>query len=187
MTGALQLLNTCCTFANPLLLNMLVHYVNNPHEYTPATAVLLAFGMFAANSLKSMILGQYFWRGFRLGLRTRASVGQAVYAKALKLAHEQRSEFGTGAVVSYMQIDAQKLADALPYMHLLWQGPLQLAIATYMLYHFMGPSVRCREPTAARRARASTAGPFPLSDAWAHRARSCPTRLAAVRAWRVWA
>ena len=39
-----------------------------------------------------------------------------------------------------MQIDAQKMADALPYMHLLWQGPVQLAVATYMLYHFMGPA-----------------------------------------------
>ena len=39
-----------------------------------------------------------------------------------------------------MQIDAQKLADAMPYMHLLWQGPMQLAVATYMLYSFLGPA-----------------------------------------------
>ena len=88
MTGLLQLLNTCCTFANPLLLNAIVKYIHDPKGsgYTPAEAVLLAVGMFAANSLKSLILGQYFWRGFRLGLRTRAAVGQVVYAKALSLA-----------------------------------------------------------------------------------------------------
>ena len=142
VTGALQLLNTACTFANPLFLHAIVTYINKPDAsgYTNATAILLAVGMFAANCFKSIVLGQYFWRGFRLGLRTRAAVGQVVYRKALALAHEQRQEFGTGAIVSYMQIDAQKLADALPYLHLLWQGPLQLAVATYMLYDFMGYS-----------------------------------------------
>ncbi|KOO23503.1 multidrug resistance-associated protein 3, partial [Chrysochromulina tobinii] len=142
VTGALQLLNTACTFANPLFLHAIVTYINKPDAsgYTNSTAILLAVGIFAANCFKSIVLGQYFWRGFRLGLRTRAAVGQVVYRKALALAHEQRQEFGTGAIVSYMQIDAQKLADALPYLHLLWQGPLQLAVATYMLYDFMGYS-----------------------------------------------
>ena len=34
----------------------------------------------------------------------------------------------------------QKIADAIPYMHLLWQGPVQLIVATYMLVVFLGPS-----------------------------------------------
>jgi len=45
---------------------------------------------FVANSVKSLVLGQYFWRGFRLGLRSRCSTSQAVYAKALSLAQEGR-------------------------------------------------------------------------------------------------
>ena len=120
----------------------LARFISHPEtsNLTHANAILLAVAMFGANCAKSLILGQYFWRGFRLGLRTRAAVGQVVYSKALNLAHEQRQAFGTGSIVSYMQIDAQKMADALPYMHLLWQGPLQLAIATYMLYDFMGPA-----------------------------------------------
>ena len=96
--------------------------------------------MLVANTIKSLTLGQYFWRGFRCGLRSRTAISQVVYAKALALSHEGRQEFGIGAMVSYMQIDAQKIADAIPYMHLLWQGPVQLIIATYMLCHFLGPS-----------------------------------------------
>jgi ATP-binding cassette subfamily C (CFTR/MRP) protein 1 len=142
-TGLLQVINTSCTFAIPILLNTLVNWVNEhdpSKKFSNASAILCALAMFCSNSIKSLVMGQYFWRGFRLGLRTRNAVGQVVYAKALSLAHEGRQEFGVGAIVSYMQIDAQKLADAAPYMHLLWQGPCQLGIATYMLYHYLGPS-----------------------------------------------
>ena len=142
-TGSLQIINTSCTFAIPILLNTLVNWVNEhdpSKKFSNASAILCALAMFCTNSIKSLVMGQYFWRGFRLGLRTRNAVGQVIYAKALALAHEGRQEFGVGAIVSFMQIDAQKLADAAPYMHLLWQGPCQLGIATYMLYHYLGPS-----------------------------------------------
>jgi len=39
-----------------------------------------------------------------------------------------------------VQIDASKLADSLPYLHLIWSGPLQLLIAVLMLCHYLGPS-----------------------------------------------
>ena len=126
-----------------MLLNELVSWINAKEEEKPfstSVAITLACCMFLANTIKSFVLGQYFWRGFRLGLRCRAAIGQVVYAKALSLAHDGRQEFGVGAIVSYCQIDAGKIADAAPYMHLLWQGPLQLAIATYMLYHYLGAS-----------------------------------------------
>ena len=122
MTGCLQMINTSCTFAIPILLNTLVAWVDetNPSlKFSNASAILCALAMFFTNSVKSLVMGQYFWRGFRLGLRTRNAVGQVVYAKALALAHEGRQEFGVGAIVSFMQIDAQKLADACPYLHML--------------------------------------------------------------------
>jgi hypothetical protein len=96
--------------------------------------------MFLANSIKSLALGQYFFRGFRLGLRSKCATGQMVFEKALALAHEERAAFGTGAIVSFMQIDAGRLSDALPYLHLLWSGPATLIVATVMLCQFLGPS-----------------------------------------------
>ena len=136
-TGALQIINTTCTCTNPLLLQWIVTWINEPdHDKKPfstSVAVMLACSYLIVNSIKSLVLGQYFWRGFRLGLRSRAAIGQVVYAKALSLAHEGRQEFGVGAIVSYMQIDAQKVADALPYLHLTWSGPLQLVVAMILL------------------------------------------------------
>ena len=94
--------------------------------------------MFVSATAQSLALGQYFFRGFRLGLHVRVAVGHTVYTKALALPFRERQRFGTGAIVSYMQIDAGKLADALPYLHLVWSAPLQLAIALALLYGQLG-------------------------------------------------
>jgi len=40
-----------------------------------------------------------------------------VYDKALRMTAEQRACFGVGPIVSYMQIDAAKIADAAPRLH----------------------------------------------------------------------
>ena len=36
-----------------------------------------------------------------------------------------------------MQIDAGKIGDSLPYLHLTWSGPMLLVAATFMLYHYL--------------------------------------------------
>jgi len=139
-TGFLKLINDGCVFLNPIFINKIVAYIEGTNDMSNAAAILCAFGMLAANQTVSLVLGQYFFRGYRQSLRVRAAVGQVVYEKALSLDHEQRQTHSVGAIVSHMQIDAQKLGDALPYLHMIWSGPLQLAIAITMLYNYLGPS-----------------------------------------------
>ena len=45
------------------------------------------------------------------------AIGQCIYSKSLRLAHEQRAAFGTGAITSFMQVDAQKLGQSVTYAH----------------------------------------------------------------------
>lgn len=102
-----------------------------------AAAVLCAAGVLGASVIQSLAQGQYNYRGQRLALRTRVAVGQAIYSQALQLGFRERQRFGTGAVVSYMQIDASKLGDATTYLHMLWSCPLQIGIGTAMLYRLL--------------------------------------------------
>ena len=81
-TGLFQVANTSLMFANPLLINTLVRYLSGEQPLSPTAAVVCALGMFVANSAKSLALGQYFFRGFRLGLRAKSAIGQLVFAKA---------------------------------------------------------------------------------------------------------
>lgn len=56
----------------------------------------------------------------------------------MRLSYEARQDHTTGSIVSYMQIDAQKLADACPYMHMAWSAPLQLTLGITLLYGEIG-------------------------------------------------
>ena len=48
---------------------------------------------------------------------------------------------GAGAsATAIQQIDAATLNNAIPYLHLLWSGPLQLIVSLLLLYNFLGPS-----------------------------------------------
>lgn len=142
-TGLIKLINDVAIFINPFFINVIVSYIDNKPPYAHLSlprAYLCAVAMLASSSLQSLALGQYFWRGFRLGLRIRVAIGQVVYQKALRLPYEERQRFGIGAIVSHMQIDAAKIGDAMAYLHAIWSAPLQLSIAIAMLYSQLGIS-----------------------------------------------
>lgn len=40
-----------------------------------------------------------------------------------------------------MSVDAQRIMDLIPYLHILWSGPFQIGLALYFLYQEMGPSI----------------------------------------------
>ena len=40
-----------------------------------------------------------------------------------------------------MAIDAQRFMDLVTYLHMVWSGPLQIALSIIFLYQTMGPSV----------------------------------------------
>lgn len=40
-----------------------------------------------------------------------------------------------------MSVDAQRFLDLMPYLHIVWSGPLQVTLALIFLYLTMGPSI----------------------------------------------
>ena len=43
--------------------------------------------------------------------------------------------------MNLMSVDAQQLMDLLPYVNILWSGPLQIIVSLSFLYSTMGPSI----------------------------------------------
>ena len=43
-----------------------------------------------------------------------------------------------GAIVNLMSVDAQRLQDLCPYLHMLWSGPYQICLALYFLSRELG-------------------------------------------------
>ncbi len=57
------------------------------------------------------------------------------------LSNESRKETTVGEIVNLMSVDAQRLQDVTGYLWMVWSSPLQIAIAVYMLWGIVGPSV----------------------------------------------
>eukprot|EP00935_MAST-01C_sp_MAST-1C-sp1_P001881 g1881.t1 len=148
-SGLFKVLNDIAVYTQPFMIKKIVEIIEcepelaaKHHKECPETNLgyLYAFGLFAAATAQSWCVGQYFFRGFKLGLRVRAAVNQSVYRKAMHLSYTARQEFGIGAIVSFMQIDAQKLMDATPYLHMIWSAWFQMSMATALLWVEIGPA-----------------------------------------------
>ncbi|EJD44880.1 metal resistance protein ycf1 [Auricularia subglabra TFB-10046 SS5] len=94
--------------------------------------------MFLAALTQTAILHQYFQRCFETGMRVRAGLVRALYAKALILAASERSARATGDIVNLMSVDTTRLQDLCTYGLITFSGPLQITLAFTSLYNLLG-------------------------------------------------
>jgi ATP-binding cassette, subfamily C (CFTR/MRP), member 1 len=97
--------------------------------------------MFITAVTQTSLLHQYFHTCFMLGMRLRTALITAIYKKALKLSNQSRQDATIGEITNLMAVDASKIADLTTYLNILWSGPFQIFVATYLLYQTLGPSV----------------------------------------------
>jgi hypothetical protein len=65
--------------------------------------------------------------------KVRSAIVTAVYNKSLRLSGASRQSSTVGEVVNHMSLDAQRLQELIPNLHLLWSSPLQ--IIGMMIFH----------------------------------------------------
>ena len=112
-------------FVGPILLKMIIDFLTDPQAATWEGVALVA-GIWAAATLQSFFLQQYFHRVYLVGQKVMAALNTALYAKALRLAAHERGTTTAGEMVNLLSIDAERLKDLCPYFHnLLWSAWLQ--------------------------------------------------------------
>lgn len=133
----LKLIASLLTFVPPLLLNSLITFIQSkgtlsavswrnapilirsPKEKTLVSTervvsdptwkgIFLAFLMLIFPLAESILNNQYEYRIYRIGMRVRAALTYAIYAKALRLSSQARGQFTTGEIVTLMSVDSQK-------------------------------------------------------------------------------
>lgn len=146
--GLLKLFQDLLSFVQPILLSELISFAasystdnspttTNPPQ-PPSRGILICLGMLSASLFQSSMLQAYFFKVMSVALRAESGTISAIYEKALKTA---KGEGGTsGEVVNLQSVDADRIGDTIPYLHVLWSGPLQIVIAIFLLYRQLGPS-----------------------------------------------
>ncbi|EDV21130.1 uncharacterized protein TRIADDRAFT_30988, partial [Trichoplax adhaerens] len=138
--GFQKFIDDLLTFVSPQILRALIGFTGDKSQ--PLwLGFALAFIMFAAATVRSLILHQYFHLCFILGIRLKSAIIWAIYRKSLVLSNSAKKKSTTGEIVNLMSVDAQRIAELTGYLHVIWSSPFQIALAVYFLWQELGPSV----------------------------------------------
>jgi len=143
LSGFFKLINDSVVFVGPLLLQSLVQFVENPNveDRSMVDGALLAIGIFVAKTIESIAVNQYFHVGYRIGGQVRASITMLIYRKSFLLSSKGLQRYKLGEMVQLMSVDAYRLCNSAPYLHLFWSAPFQLVVSTVLLYRVVGAAV----------------------------------------------
>ncbi|XP_068850410.1 ATP-binding cassette sub-family C member 10 [Capricornis sumatraensis] len=132
--GLLKLVGTMLGFSGPLLLSLLVGFLEEGQE--PLNhGLLYALGLTGGAVLGAVLQNQYGYEVRKVALQARGSVLNILYRKALQLGPRRPP---TGEVLNLLGTDSERLLNFAGSFHEAWGLPLQLAITLYLLYQQVG-------------------------------------------------
>ncbi|NWU90204.1 MRP7 protein, partial [Upupa epops] len=135
--GFLKLAGSLLGFSGPLLLNLLVNFMESRQEPL-SHGVLYALGLFASSFLGALLRNQFSYEVNKVTLMVRAAVISAIYRKALRVSSTSLARFTVGEIVNFMSTDTARLVNFCHSFHEVWSLPFQFAITLYLLYLQVG-------------------------------------------------
>ncbi|NXW19547.1 MRP7 protein, partial [Circaetus pectoralis] len=135
--GLLKLASNLLGFSGPLLLNLLVNFMESGQEPL-SHGVLYALGLFAGSFLGALLQNQFSYEVNKVTLMVRAAVVSAIYRKALCVGSTSLTRFTVGEIVNFMSTDTGRLVNFCLSFHEVWSLPFQFAITLYLLHQQVG-------------------------------------------------
>ncbi|XP_043917025.1 ATP-binding cassette sub-family C member 10 [Protopterus annectens] len=135
--GILKLFGNLLAFAGPILLNLLVSFMESQSELL-RWGILYAVGLFASSFVGAIVRNQFSYEVTKVVLAARAAVISAIYHKAVCVSSTTLSHFTVGEIVNFMSTDTDRLVNFFPSFHELWSLPFQFAVTLYLLYLQVG-------------------------------------------------
>ncbi|XP_038198703.1 ATP-binding cassette sub-family C member 10 [Arvicola amphibius] len=132
--GLLKLVGTMLSFSGPLLLSLLVGFLEEGQEPL-SHGVLYVLGLASGAVLSAVLQNQYGYEIRKVTLQARVAVLSVLYRKALQLGPNRPP---TGEALNLLGTDSERLLNFAGSFHEAWGLPLQLAITLYLLYQQVG-------------------------------------------------
>ncbi|KIO27861.1 hypothetical protein M407DRAFT_22914 [Tulasnella calospora MUT 4182] len=154
------------SYSSPFFLKLILDTIeatpDPPSFHFRSRAYIYALLMFLAGVGKAEACAQLLWFGRRASTRARSELMATIYVKALRRKDfsgvvekdneskdkQQKSEDGgnrannagadTGKIVQLMAADANHVANMFAFAHVLYGAPMEIAIASFMLYRLLG-------------------------------------------------
>ncbi|KAG0212130.1 Multidrug resistance-associated protein 1, partial [Mortierella sp. NVP41] len=143
----IRVLTSILTYVSPQLLKSLLGFIHsyaspNVADHKPVDlGIILAFGMFFSSVLVTFLNAQLQASATNLGIEVRTALMSMIYRKALRLSNSARQKSTAGEITNHMSVDAERWPMSLPTVITAISVPLEIAIATWMLYELIGWSI----------------------------------------------
>jgi ATP-binding cassette subfamily C (CFTR/MRP) protein 1 len=156
LTGFLRLLNTMVQATPAVLVSRLLRLIEAGDAQPVNKALTTAATLVGLLSVKMILENQFFHIVLKGSTQVRGAIAGLVFDKSLRLpgggaGSTQKDSsvggdgtptaIGAGGVLNLMQSDAGIIESATLQFHTVWDGPLQIAIYTTLLFKYLGPSV----------------------------------------------
>ncbi|MBZ3870188.1 Multidrug resistance-associated protein 7 [Sciurus carolinensis] len=132
--GLLKLVGTMLGFSGPLLLSLLVGFLEEGQEPL-SHGLLYALGLASGAVLGAVLQNQYGFEVRKVTLQARGAVLNILYHKTLQLGPSRPP---AGEALNLLGTDSERLLNFASSFHEAWGLPLQLAITLYLLYNQVG-------------------------------------------------
>ncbi|GJN12103.1 hypothetical protein PR202_ga30352 [Eleusine coracana subsp. coracana] len=139
LTAFLGLAQMAAMYVGPSLIDKFVAFIRRGGDLTEGLRLVLI--LLVGKACQTLSSHHYNFQGQLLGMRIRGALQTALYRKSLRLSAAARRAHGAGAIVNYLQVDANMVSSAMHGLHGLWLMPLQIATALLLLYSHLGAAV----------------------------------------------
>ncbi|XP_033736231.1 multidrug resistance-associated protein 7-like isoform X2 [Pecten maximus] len=137
LLGILKLIADCVGFAGPMLLNLLVTYIEDKDE-PEQHGYLYASGLLLSTLIGSLCSSQFDYHCRNVGFKMRCAIITTIYRKALSVGSVSIAKFSTGEIVNFMSTDTDRMVNFCPSFHAMWSLPFQIGVSLYLLYLQVG-------------------------------------------------
>ncbi|CAH2256577.1 multidrug resistance-associated 7 [Pelobates cultripes] len=135
--GLLKLGGSALGFMGPLLLNLLVNFMETGDDLL-SWGILYTMGLFASGFLGAVLQNQFTHEVNKVMLAVRAAVLTSIYHKAVRGEGTSLATFSPGEVVNFMSTDTDRISNFCRSFHELWSLPLQFSVTLFLLYQQVG-------------------------------------------------
>ena len=139
LCALLKLTAESLDFAGPLLLGLLLEFVQNPATYDPATPYCVAGAIFLAAALRVVVLQNYIQLTMHIGANRGTAAMGGIYRKVLTMRVGQGGST-TGQVTNLMSNDCQRIVQASGLFQNFWFQPVLCVVCMVLLFVYVGIS-----------------------------------------------
>ncbi|TVU04046.1 hypothetical protein EJB05_50394, partial [Eragrostis curvula] len=133
VTAVLGLLRLGAMYVGPSLIQKFVEFIR--HGGTPWEGLRLVLTLVVGTVVQTLASHHRSFQAKQLRMRIRGSLQTALYRKSLRLSPGARRAHGTGAIMSYMHMDAGSSGQC----H--GRAPRTIVVALLLLYSYLGAAV----------------------------------------------